>query len=423
MMKKLIFLFFVGAIFIFSGCQARLTKGVTAKRDAEKISLQKVVLGIENFLTNYKSLVKGKRVALLTNPSGVDSRLKSTADILFEDKTINLTALFGPEHGIRGAIYAGEHVKDEIDPHTGLPVFSLYGAHKKPTKKMLENVDVILVDIQDIGLRGYTYIYTMALVMEAAAESGKQVIVLDRPNPIDGIRIEGNLVEKGFESFVGLYPIPYRHGMTIGELARYFNQEFDIHCDLQVVPMVGWTRDMLWDQTGLLWVPTSPHVPHWKTILYMGATGTIGELRTISEGVGYTSPFELVGAPWIDGYDFARELNALNLPGVIFRPLYFKPYYASYKGEVCQGVQLHITNPHTFNSYQTGLYILQTLLKLYPQHDPFKFENRVSMFQKIIGCNWIIEDLKAGHSVSEIALKWQDELEQFKMKREKYLMY
>ncbi len=383
----------------------------------------KVVLGVENFLQNYKTLVKGKRVGLLTNPSGVDSKLNSTADLLFNDPDINLTALFGPEHGIRGAIYAGEHVTDEVDPHTGLPVFSLYGAHKKPTPEMLKNVDVILVDIQDIGLRGYTYIYTMAMVMEAAAENSKQVIVLDRPNPIGGLKIEGNLVEKGFESFVGLYPIPYRHGMTIGELAKYFNEEFDIHCDLIVIPMIGWQREMLWGQTGLLWVPTSPHVPHWETILYMGATGTIGELRAISEGVGYTSPFELIGAPWIDGYQFAQALNDLQLPGVIFRPLYFKPYYASYKGEVCQGAQLHITDPQAFNSYQTGLYILQTILRLYPDHDPFQFEQRVTMFQKVIGCAWIIDDLKAGKSVKEIATKWQNELKQFNEKRKKYLLY
>ena len=417
---KKITVFITGILFLLA-CQSNLVKKESlAKKPFPK---NKVVLGVENFLANYKYLVKGKKVGLLTNPSGVDSKLNSTADLLFKDPDVNLTTLFGPEHGIRGAIYAGEHVKDEVDPHTGLPVFSLYGKHKKPTAEMLANVDMILVDIQDIGLRGYTYIYTMAMVMQAAAEYGKQVIVLDRPNPINGVQIEGNLVEKGFESFVGLYPIPYRHGMTIGELARYFNEEFNIHCDLQVIPLIGWKREMMWGETGLLWVPTSPHVPHWQTILYMGATGTIGELRAISEGVGYTSPFELVGAPWIDGYQFARALNDLHLPGVIFRPLYFKPYYASYKGEICQGVQLHITDARAFNSYQTGLYILQTILKLYPEHDPFQFKQRVTMFQKVIGCAWIIDDLKAGKSVAEIAGKWQNELNSFKQTRTKYLLY
>jgi len=281
-----------------------------------------VTLGVENFLQNYKHLVKGKRVGLLTNPSGVNSRLQSTADLFAADPDIHLTALFGPEHGIRGAIYAGEKVADEVDPHTGVPVFSLYGKHRKPTKNMLDSVDVIFVDIQDIGLRGYTYIYTMAKVMEAAAEFDKEVIILDRPDPIGGEKVEGNLVEPGFESFVGMFPIPYRYGMTIGELARLFNNEFGIHCKLQVIPMKGWKRSMLWKDTGLLWVPTSPHVPHWETVLYMGATGTFGELHVLSEGVGYTSPFEIVGAPWVDGYQFAEALNALHLPGVIFRPLY-----------------------------------------------------------------------------------------------------
>ncbi len=422
-MKKISGIVVVGLFALIFSCQPKAIKPTTKANLNPNLAAKRVVLGVENFLQNFKYLVKNKRVGLVTNPSGVDSKLNSTADLLHQDPEVNLTALFGPEHGIRGAIYAGEHVKDELDPHTGLPVFSLYGRHRKPTPEMLDKVDVILIDIQDIGIRAYTYIYTMALVMEAAAENNKQVIVLDRPNPLGGVKLEGNLLEKGFESFVGMYPIPYRHGMTIGELARYFNEEFNIHCDLQVIPLLGWQREMLWDQTGLLWVPTSPHVPHWQTVLYMGATGTIGELHTVSEGVGYTSPFELVGAPWIDGYSFAQALNKLNLPGVIFRPLYFKPYYASFKGQVCQGVQLHITDVHTFNSYQTGLYILQTILQLYPEHDPFQNEHRISMFKKVIGCDWIIKDLKAGKSVSQIAVKWQDDLNRFRKQREKYLMY
>ncbi len=415
------FLSFVFLFFLFTvlACSPKLMH-----RSSNPCSPKpRVVLGVENFLQNFKSLVKGKRVGLLTNPSGVNSRLQSTADLLAIDPDIHLTALFGPEHGIRGAIYAGEKVSDEIDAHTGVPVFSLYGSHRKPTKAMMDKVDVVLVDIQDIGLRGYTYIYTMAKVMEAAAEYDKEVIILDRPDPIGGLKVEGNLVEPAFESFVGMFPIPYRYGMTIGELAQLFNNEFDIHCKLKVIPMKGWQRDMLWKDTGLLWVPTSPHVPHWETVLYMGATGTFGELHVLSEGVGYTSPFEIVGAPWVDGYQFAEALNALHLPGVIFRPLYFKPYYATYKGQICQGVQLHITDPYRFDSYTTGLYIMQTSLRLYPDHNLFSQDNRVRMFNKVMGCDWITKDLQKGVPVEKIVQKWQPELQKFKLIRQKYLIY
>ncbi|MCB0306934.1 MAG: DUF1343 domain-containing protein, partial [Calditrichaeota bacterium] len=281
---------------LFTIVMLLLTASVVLKQSVNQESHpdeKMVVLGVENFLRNHLNLVKGKKVGLITNPSGVDRYLNSTADEFFKHPDIDLTALFGPEHGIRGAIYAGEKISDEVDPHTKLPVFSLYGKHRKPTAEMLQNLDVLVVDIQDIGIRAYTFIYTMAKVMEAAAEFDKEVIVLDRPNPLGGIAIEGNLVQEGFFSFVGMYPIPYRHGMTIGELAKLFNREFKINCDLTVIPMLNWERNMFWDDTRLPWVPTSPHVPHWETTLFMSATGLFGELRTLSEGVGYTSPFEI----------------------------------------------------------------------------------------------------------------------------------
>ena len=410
------------ALFACSPKLQQKTSSVTAIESTEP-SQTRVVLGNENFLRNYLHLVKGKRVGLLTNPSGVDHRLRGTADVFAADSSINLVALFGPEHGIRGAIYAGEKVADETDPHTGLPVFSLYGKHRKPTPEMMDLVDVILVDIQDIGVRAYTYIYTMAKVMEAAAQAGKQVIVLDRPNPIGGAQVEGNLVQPDFYSFVGLYPIPYRHGMTIGELALLFNREYGIHCDLKVIPMLGWNRDMLWEDTGLPWVPTSPHVPHWETVLFMSATGTIGELHAVSEGVGYTSPFELIGAPWIEGYQLAQALNALHLAGVVFRPLYFKPYYGLFKGEICQGVQIHLTDYRAFNSYLTGLHILQTLLRLYPEHDLIANSSRVKAFNRVMGCDWIEQDLKGGVPVTKIQQKWLPEKQTFLKIREKYLLY
>jgi uncharacterized protein YbbC (DUF1343 family) len=336
---------------------------------------------------------------------------------------VNLIALFGPEHGIRGEVYAGEKISTSKDVKTGLPVYSLYGKTRKPSEDMLNNIDVILIDIQDIGLRAYTYIYTMAKVMEAAALQNKHVIILDRPNPIGGLRIEGNLVEKKYESFVGLYPIPYQHGMTIGELAMFFNQEFNINCKLDVIPMIGWRRDMLWEDTGLKWVPTSPHVPHWQSILYMGATGTFGELGILSEGVGYTSPFEIVGAPWIDGQEFSNQLNSLNIPGVYFRPLYFKPYYAHYAGQVCQGVQLHITDPDIFQPYKTGLHIMRIHMRLYPRQDLFAKKKRVNMFDKVVGSDQIRKSLLASASISEMERSWLPEVEKFKSKRKEYLLY
>jgi uncharacterized protein YbbC (DUF1343 family) len=404
-----------------SVAQEQITNQVT-KQDSipgEKM----VVLGVENFLQNHLNLVKDKKVGLVTNPSGVDRNLRSTADEFFKHPEINLTALFGPEHGIRGAIYAGEKISDEIDPQTKLPVFSLYGQHRKPTTEMLQNVDVLIIDIQDIGIRAYTFIYTMAKVMEAAAEFSKEVIVLDRPNPLGGTALEGNMVQEGFFSFVGMYPIPYRHGMTIGELAKLFNKAFGINCKLTVVPMLNWERDMFWEDTKLPWVPTSPHVPHWETTHFMSATGVYGELRTLSEGVGYTLPFEIMGAPWINGYELAGELNKLKIEGVIFRPLYYKPYYASFKGEVCQGVQLHITDRNKFNSYVAGLHMIRTIMKLYPEHDIFANDERIKAFCKVTGCDYIMNDLKAGLPVSEIEAKWQVELNNFKKICQEYLLY
>ena len=382
-----------------------------------------VILGIENFLQNHLSLVKGKRVGLVTNPSGVNRYLQSTADLLFANPAINLTGFYAPEHGIRGAIDAGKTVKDQIDPKTRLPVYSLYGKTRKPTPQMLANVDVLLIDLQDVGLRSYTFIYTMAKVMEAAAEQQKEVIVLDRPNPIGGIAVEGNLVQPGYFSFVGMYPLPYRHGMTIGELAKLFNQEYQINSKLTVIPLLNWQRDMLWADTQLPWVPTSPHVPHWKTALLMGATGTIGELGTLSVGVGYTVPFEMIGAPWIKGEQFANALNRLKLPGVNFRPTYFKPYYGLYKDQVCQGVQLHLTDMNTFKPFVTGIHLMKTSMTLYPRQNLFAKRSRLDMFNKVMGSNDIFNNLQRGQPVNQIEAAWQNDFNHFLTQRKKYLIY
>ena len=406
--------------FIFS-CQS----SIQIKKPDHSISTEaaKVILGIDNFFTDYLNSIENKRVGLVTNPSGVTSNLEYTSDVLFMHQKINLVALFGPEHGIRGNEYGGAKVEDGVDKLTQLPLYSLYGKTRKPTAEMMDKVDVLVIDIQDIGVRSYTYIYTMAKVMEACAEFGKSFIVLDRPNPLGGTYVEGNILDTTFSSFVGLYPLPYLYGMTIGELAKYFNTECNINCDLTVIPMLNWQRDMNFGDTGLEWIPTSPHVPEWQTVAHLAATGTLGELHTVSIGVGYTAPFKLIGAPWINGNEISQKLNALKLPGVYFRPTFFKPFYSSFQGELCHGFQLHITDYKIFKPYVTGLHIMHQLIKLYPEHDLFADSERVKMFKKVMGTDKIMNDLIKQVSVFEMEKSWQNDLNEFKKKREKYLLY
>ena len=286
-----------------------------------------VLTGIEVLADRDFDLLMGKRVGLVTNPTGVDGSLRSTIDILHEH--VNLTALFGPEHGVRGDYSAGDHVGDQVDTQTGIPVFSLYGASRKPGKEALELVDVLVYDIQDIGARSYTYISTMGLVMEAAAEMNKEVVILDRPNPLGGIRVEGPLVEDGFFSFVSQYRIPYVYGLTCGELALMLNGEGMLEggkqCRLQVVPMEGWHREMTFGETGLPWVPTSPHIPDYHTSYFYPATGIIGELDPNMIGIGYTLPFQVLVTEKVDAVQLSAAMNALQIEGVIFRPIWFKP--------------------------------------------------------------------------------------------------
>lgn len=397
--------------------------GKAAEPAAMASITKSVVLGVENFLQNHVDLVKGKRVGLVTNQSGVNHLLQSTVDLFYEHPDINLTALFGPEHGIRGDVFAGHKVADQRDPKTGLPIYSLYGKTRKPTAEMLDSVDVVFFDIQDIGNRSYTYVGTMGLLIEAAAGYDKEVIILDRPNPMGGAKVEGNIVHEGYFSLVGYYPIAYRHGMTIGEIAQFHNQEKKLGAKLTVIPMLNWKRDMLWNETGLPWVPTSPHVPYWNTVFYIMATGTFGELHTISEGVGYTSPFEFAAATWIDAGEFAKALTKLNLPGVLFRPLHYKPYYFGFKDQELKGVQLHITDYDTFEPFITGLHIMKTAMDLYPDEDIFANERRISSFNRVMGSDAITEGLKNGASIEELKQQWQDELNSFLKIREKYLLY
>ncbi|MER2071701.1 DUF1343 domain-containing protein [Psychrobacillus sp. BL-248-WT-3] len=327
-------------------------------------------LGVEVFLEDgYKAFI-GNRIGLVTNMTGVNQKLTPTIELFVDHPGINLTALYGPEHGIRGDAKEGEGVQSSIDPYTNLPVYSLYGDSRKPTKEMLESVDVIVFDLQDIGSRYFTYIYTMAYVMEACGEQGKQFVVLDRPNPISGDRIEGNLVEEDVRSFVGLLPIPNRHGMTVGELAQLFKYKFGYNCDLTVVPMEGWLRSMYFDDTPVLWVPPSPNTTNIDmNVLYPGTC--LIEGTNLSEGRGTTRPFEWIGAPYVDGQRLAKVFNEKKIEGVIARPISFKPTYQKHMNVICSGIQLHIVDRRILNAWETGLLLIETIAEMYPNDFSF----------------------------------------------------
>lgn len=379
-------------------------------------------LGLDVFLESDFKPFKGKRIGLVTNMTGVNGRLVPSIDLLEEHPHVHLVALFGPEHGIRGDAKEGEKVASEKDPHTGLPVYSLYGETRKPTKEMLSDVDAIVIDLQDIGTRYYTYIYTVANVMEACKEEGKEVIILDRPNPINGVKREGNLVKDDFRSFVGKYPLPVRHGLTIGEIAKVYKYEFDIDCELTVIPMSGWSRNMYYDETGLVWVPASPNSTGLSmSILYPGTC--LIEGTNLSEGRGTTRPFEVIGAPFIDGYKLAKCFNEKHLKGVIARPTSFIPTYQKYKDELCSGIQVHIIDKNKVYSLKTGLYLLEAIAELYPDQLTFRdADNKRSFFNLLAGT----DELKNKILQQETDLfleESMEELETFTEMVKPYLLY
>jgi len=375
-----------------------------------------VRLGIDN-IDRHLALFAGKRVGLITNATGINSNFESSVDVL-KAKT-NLVALFAPEHGIRGAVKAGDQIGHQTDAKTGLPVYSLYGATKKPTPEMLADIDVLAFDIQDIGARPYTYIYTMAYAMQAAKENGKTFIVFDRPNPVGGM-VEGGLVKPGFESFIGLYPIPLRHGMTVGELARLFSQEFGIGCDLAVVPLAGWTRDMHWPDTGLPWVMTSPNIPTPDAALVYSGTGIFGGTN-VSEGVGTTRPFELIGAPWLDAEALAAKMNAYNLPGAHFRPAYFRTRFGGYAGQTLSGVQIHITDRHAYQAVRAGITLLYAIAEFGGDNFAFSSAGRgVPYIDLTTGDNAV----RLGrYTLDELLAAWDKESREFQEKARPYYLY
>ncbi len=387
----------------------------------------RVKTGIEVLQDEHFRRLEGKRVGLITNPTGVDSRLRSTIDILHEAPNVRLVALYGPEHGVRGNVHAGDTISGTVDPATGLPIYSLYGATHKPTREMLRDIDVLVYDIQDIGCRSFTYISTMGLAMQAAAEAGIEFIVLDRPNPLGGERVEGCVVEDGYTSFVSQYPIPYVYGLTCGELARLLNEEGLIgqRCRLQVVKMRGWRRRMSYTETGLPWVLPSPHIPHPETALFYPATGILGELSTASIGVGYTLPFQLFAAPWIDGPQLARRMNSLRVPGVSFRPIYLKPFYASFKGEFIQGVQVHLTDIRRAPLSELQFLFMQEIAALYPDHNPIQEadSSRLLMFDKVCGSPEIRRRFTRRFRWDDARDYWMKDAAAFRRLSRKYYLY
>jgi uncharacterized protein YbbC (DUF1343 family) len=391
-----------------------------------QVAHSQVKTGIEVLAEREFDLLRGKRVGLVTNPTGVDRSLRSTIDILHAH--VNLTALFGPEHGVRGDFSAGDHVGDQVDAQTGIPVYSLYGESRKPNREALENVDVIVYDIQDIGVRSYTYISTMGLVMEAAAEMDKEVVILDRPNPLGGVRVEGPLVEEGYHSFVSQYSTPYVYGLTCGELALMLNGEGMLgggeKCRLQVVPMEGWNREMTYGQTGLPWVPTSPHIPDYKTAFFYAATGIIGELDPNMIGIGYTLPFQLLATENTDAIQLADAMNSLQIEGVRFRPIWFKPYYMAKKGTPLQGVQIYLTDPLRAPLTTIQFWFLQEAHRLDPSFDPFEGkEGRYRMFDIVCGSDHMRTSMMAHFDFSALLDFWNRDSDLFRERSIEYYLY
>ncbi len=420
-------------------------------------SAQVVKTGIDVLQENgFKPLI-GKKIGLVTNPTGVNSSLISTIDILYNAPGVELLALFGPEHGVRGEAPAGVKVDGEAhDPKTGLPIYSLYGQSRQPSLKMLEGLDAIVYDIQDIGCRSYTYISTMGNVMKVAAQCGLEVIILDRPNPLGGNKIEGCGVDSSLISFVGCYDIPYIYGLTCGELAQLINSENMLtvkgsdgrdsllQCHLTVVPMKGWKREMSFDDTGLPWVPTSPHIPTTASAYLYPATGILGELGVVSIGVGYTLPFQMIAAPGIDAELFASRMNAFGMRGVYFRPINVTPFYGSYSGVCISGVQIHITDLSSVCLSEIQFRAIELIAELYPWLAPFGWTNdnsplskeiiethavkvatpeRCAMFDKVSGNSDIRINLSKRYHFSDIATIWSGKEESFRKLSKRYYLY
>jgi len=394
---------------------------------AGNATAQNIKTGLEALKSQNFKVLEGKRVGLITNPTGFDNNLKSTVDVLFEAKNVKLVALFGPEHGVRGDVHAGDKVENMNDPKTGLPIYSLYGKTRKATPEMLKDIDVLVYDIQDIGSRSFTYISTMGLAMEAAAENNIEFVVLDRPNPLGGNKIEGNLAEEGFISFVSQFKIPYIYGLTCGELAVMLNEENMLgkKCKLTVVKMEGWKRNMTFEQTGLQWVPSSPHIPQPISAIAYPISGILGELGYMSIGVGYTIPFQMFAAEWIEAEKLAERMNSYNLPGVTFRPMHVKPFYSVGVGKNLQGVQVHVMDYEKAALSDIQFWVMQAVAELWPDKAVFANANqgRFRMFDQVSGSDQIRIKFSERNKFEDIRTYWYKDVESFRKLSKKYHLY
>ncbi|MFH1760916.1 MAG: DUF1343 domain-containing protein [bacterium] len=386
-----------------------------------------VSLGLQEFLKK-PEFYKNSKLGLLVHPASVDAHLNHSLDRIMEHADINVISVFGPQHGIYGETQDNMVEWEGFrDKQSGKPVFSLYGRHRKPTRAMLKDIDLLIIDLQDIGARYYTFIWTMALCMEACAVFGKKVIILDRPNPINGISLEGGLLNQEFASFVGLYPLLMRHGMTIGEIALYLNGEFNLNCELEIVPMQGWRRNYRFEKTGLHWVIPSPNMPTLDTAaVYPGMC--LLEGTNLSEGRGTTRPFEIFGAPFVNGRVLAKKLKSYGLPGVFFRPITFIPTFQKWAGVCCGGIQIHVLNRDEFRPVATACRILQAVKEEYKdkfcwKKPPYEYENKKMPIDILSGSKFLRETLDKKKDIGEVLVLWEKEAGIFSDTRGKYLLY
>jgi len=384
------------------------------------------VPGSERLLAS--NALDGKRVGVVCNPASVDRGLRHIAERVAEHPKARLVALFGPQHGFRSDVQDNMiETRHGHDQTRRVPVYSLYSEVREPTSEMLRDLDVLVVDLQDVGVRIYTYIYTLANCLKAAKRDGVKVIVCDRPNPIGGVQVEGMTLVPGFESFVGMYPIPMRHGMTIGEIARLFNGHFGIAADLEVVPMQGWTRDMYWDRSGLTWIISSPNIPTFDTTtVYPG--GVLFEGTNVSEGRGTTRPFELIGAPWVVAERFAEAMNQRGLPGVFFRPALFEPTFHKHAKQGCAGCQVHVRDRWTFRPVETAVALIEAFRATAPEQfawkaPPYEYEFEKMPIDCLAGSSVLREQIDAGVPADQIARSWQADVDRFFETRQKFLLY
>ena len=387
---------------------------------------QQISLGIDNLASS--DTLRGQRVGLVCNPASVDSHFRHTADRLWLAPEIELVALFGPQHGFHSDVQDNMiETPHRVHPQYGIPVYSLYGDEREPTTRMLKDVDVLVIDLQDVGTRVYTYIYTMANCLRACKKSGMPVIVCDRPNPIGGNQMEGPVLQSGYESFVGQFPIALRHGMTIGELATLFNDHFDIGAKLQVVSLGGWNRSLYHDQTKQPWISPSPNLPTLDSAIVYSGTVLL-EGTNLSEGRGTTHPFECIGSPWIDSLAFSHQLQNVNLPGLTVRPIEFEPTFQKYSGQACGGCHLHVTDRNLFKPVLTAITILSISKKLASKQfswrrPPYEYEHQLQPIDILFGSDVLRQQIDDNISVSEIETSWQEDLKSFSSLRKKFLLY